>query len=134
MGGASMKTYLWKLIGALVTMALTCAAASATPAKRYDDTTKTCRTLTPSNDLQGYKIFRKFCKSCHNLTSEEGKFLYNESKMSKAWNRVFAEKYPKCAKDGSWAKLSLEDQLKLNDYLFRTGSGSYDPHDAKDCG
>jgi len=79
-------------------------------------------------------VFRKVCKGCHNRSGQGGKFLYNESKVANAWNRVFAEKYPKCAKDGSWGKLSLEDQLKLNDYLFRTGSGTYDSKDAQDCG
>lgn len=129
-----MKTCVSILIWTVVAMALTIAVANASPGKRFDAGTKTCRTLTQENDLAGYKVFRKVCKGCHGLDSEVGKFLYNESKVGNAWNRVFAEKYPKCARDGSWAKLSLEDQLTLNDYLFRTGANSYDPKDARDCG
>lgn len=129
-----MKTCVWILIGVVAPLTLSFSVASASPAKRYDATTKTCRTLNQENDLEGYKVFRKACKRCHNLTGEDGKFLYSESKVGNAWNRVFAEKYPKCAKNGAWANLSLEDQLKLNDYLFRAGADSYDPKDAKDCG
>lgn len=129
-----MNNCVWKLIGAVAAMALTFSVASASPAKRFDATTNTCRNLAQENDLEGYKVFRKACKGCHSLTNSDGKFLYSESKGGNAWNRVFAEKYPKCAKDGSWSQLSLEDQLKLNDYLVRVGADSYDPHDAKDCG
>ncbi len=129
-----MKTCFWNLIGAVAALALSFSVASASPSKRYDATTKTCRSLTQENDLEGYKVFRRVCKECHNLTGEDGRFLYSESKGGNAWNRVFAEKYPKCAKTGAWDKLSLEDQLKLNDFLVRTGADAYDPHDAKDCG
>lgn len=129
-----MKTCVWNLIAAMAALALSFSLASASPSKRYDATTKTCRTLTQENDIEGYKVFRNACKVCHNLTSDDGKFLYSESKVGNAWNRVFAEKYPKCAKSGAWDKLSLDDQLKLNDYLFRAGADSYDPKDAKDCG
>ncbi len=106
----------------------------ATPKKRYDQGTKTCRKLTMENDLAGYRVFRKFCKKCHNRLTETANFLYSESKTPDAWNRLFFEKYASCAKQGLWQKMGLDDQLKLNDYLFRTGSGSYDPNNADDCG
>ena len=54
-------------------------------------------------------------------------FLWTESKSSKAWNRVFAERYPKCAKDGSWAGLTQEQIMRINDYLYRWAKDSTDP-------
>jgi len=122
------------LLTVTCSLAVFLARAQATPTKRYDETTKTCRTLTMENDLRGYQVFREFCKECHSRKNEQAKFLYSESKMPNAWNRVFFKKYPECAKNGAWDQLTLEDQLKLNDYLFRTGAGSYDPNNANDCG
>ena len=112
--------------------------SQASPKKRLDEATQVCRILTFQNSgwvSEGNKIFAKSCKNCHNRDNDQGAtFLHSESKTMKAWNRVFLEKYPQCAKDGKWADLSKEDLLKLNDYLFRNAANTYDPNDADDCG
>lgn len=111
--------------------------ADARPTKRFDATTQTCRNLAdgqlewhsrPWGD--GGKVFRKVCKTCHARSNDKGApFLWTESKSSKGWNRVFARKYPECAKDGSWDAVSLDQQLKLNDYLYRFANDSQDRDD-----
>lgn len=112
--------------------------SQATPKKRLDEATQVCRILTFQNSgwaSEGSKIFAKSCKSCHTRDNDKGAtFLHSESKTMKAWNRVFLEKYPQCAKDGQWDDLSADQLLKLNDYLFRNAANTYDPNDADDCG
>ena len=111
--------------------------ANARPDKRYDKTTETCRILNTGQtdwDSQpwgkGAKIFKQSCKSCHYRGNDKGApFLWAESKTSRGWNRVFFKKYPKCAKQGEWAELSLDSQLILNDYLYRWSSDSRDMND-----
>lgn len=109
----------------------------ASPKKRFDPGTKTCRVF--NNDSmwwgKGAQIFKSNCKTCHVRGNDKGApFLYSESKSPKGWNRVFFKKYPQCAKDGSWANLTLNDQLLLNDYLYRNGANTYNAYDATDCG
>ncbi len=95
------------------------APALARPEKRFDRGSSTMRELTFGNLRDGYKIFREACKGCHHRGNDQGaKFLYTESKSMRAWNRVFYERYPACAKSGAWQSLSGDDLLKLNDYLF----------------
>ncbi|VAW32713.1 hypothetical protein MNBD_DELTA03-547 [hydrothermal vent metagenome] len=109
--------------------------ALSSPLKRYDPATKTCRIFTHATLWEGYKVFVNNCKVCHHRGNKQGaKFLYTESKVRKAWNRVFAERYPICAKNGSWSKLSQEQIARLNDYLYKNAAGTYDPYDATDCG
>ena len=114
------------------------ATGQATPKKRFDEETQTCRILDFYNSgwvSEGSKIFAESCKNCHYRDNDKGaKFLYSESKTMKGWNRVFNAKYPQCAKDGYWTGLTPEDLLKLNDYLFRNAANTYDPNDAEDCG
>lgn len=109
--------------------------ASASPVKRYDEATKTCRTFDQDSFWwgSGAQTFRSVCKSCHTRGAEGG-FLHVESHTSRAWSRIFFEKYPACAKDGSWDSLSMDDIMKLNDYLYRFGAFTYNPNDANDCG
>lgn len=112
--------------------------ANARPDKRFDKTTNTCRILNVGQlnwDTQpwgkGAKVFKESCKSCHHRGNDKGaRFLWAESKTSKGWDRVFAEKYPQCAKDGYWADLNLENQLILNDYLYRWSVNSRDLTDS----
>jgi len=100
--------------------------------------TKTCRILEygplewDSRPWgEGGKVFREVCKVCHTRNNDKGApFLYAESKTPAAWNRVFAQKYPKCAQNGSWDKITLDQQLKLNDYLYRFGLNSEDFNDS----
>ncbi|MBI5557663.1 MAG: hypothetical protein HY885_08495 [Deltaproteobacteria bacterium] len=113
--------------------------AEARPKTRYDETTKTCRILETGPlewDSQpwgeGGKVFKQVCKSCHTRNNDKGApFLWTESKTSNAWNRVFTQKYPKCAKDGAWDGISPDQMLKLNDYLYRFALNS---EDFVDCG
>ena len=119
-----------------ITLCLSFTIASARPDKRLDPTTKQCRIFTFDTEWwgSGSKIFQEKCKSCHFRGNDKGApFLHSESKSPKAWNRVFFKKYPKCAKDGSW-DITLDEQLVLNDYLYRYGADTYDAYDAADCG
>ncbi|NOX24534.1 MAG: hypothetical protein GXP59_00115 [Deltaproteobacteria bacterium] len=108
--------------------------AAASPTKRCDEVTKTCRIFTHASLWEGYNLFRNDCKKCHYQGSKKAKFLYTESKVRKGWNRVFDERYPACAKDGSWGKLTAEQIARVNDYLFKNAADTYDPYDATDCG
>ncbi len=109
--------------------------AEANPTTRYDATTDSCRVLDhgplewASRPYgEGGKEFRKVCQGCHYKGNDKGApFLWTESKSSKAWDRVFAERYPKCAKNGSWDVLDQEQILEVNDYLYRWARGTSDP-------
>ena len=109
----------------------------ARPTKRFDATTQTCRIFADgqaewdSNAWgEGGKVFKQVCKSCHFQGNEDGApFLWPEAKSSRGWNHVFAKKYPECAQDGSWASITLDQQLKLNDYLYRFARDSEDVTD-----
>ena len=129
-----MHKLVWILLAGLVAGGWQQAAAATPPSKRYDATTDTCRSVTPKNYAQGFKIFREFCKQCHNRESDLAKFLHSESKMPRAWNRVFAEGYPECATNGTWDQLSIADLLTVNDYLFKSGAFTFDPNKVSDCG
>ncbi len=122
-------------------VALLCLAfgmtVEASPVQRWDPGTNTCRVFDFDSGWWGLggQVWRSKCKSCHTRDNDKGApFLYMESKSPKAWNRVFLEKYPQCAKDGAWDSLTMEETLKLNDYLYRFGANTYDPNDANDCG
>lgn len=109
-----------------------CVTAAASPlfaksGKRFDPTSATVRELTFANLQDGYRLFREVCKSCHHRGNDQGaKFLHTESKSMRAWNRVFAQRYPTCAKSGAWETLSKEDLLKINDYLFANAVDTVD--------
>ncbi|HCC55637.1 MAG TPA: hypothetical protein DEQ20_12090 [Desulfobulbaceae bacterium] len=112
--------------------------AEATPKSRYDETTQTCRVLD-DGPLEwesrpwgeGGKLFKEVCKGCHTRNNDKGApFLWVESKTSAAWNRIFATRSPKCAKQGAWDALTLERLLKLNDYLYRWAANSQDASDS----
>ena len=109
--------------------------AEARPKTRFDATTNTCRVLdhgplewASSAWGEGGREFKKVCQGCHFKGNDKGvPFLWAESKSSAAWNRVFDQKYPKCARDGSWDVLTREQQMEVNDYLYRFAKGSDDP-------
>ena len=116
-------------------MMMAAAVAYARPAKRLDPATQTCRIFTQASIAEGGQLFRSLCKSCHSRDNTvDAPFLHSESKTSRAWNRVFATRYPGCAKDGSWASLSDEQLRRVNDYLFMNSANSYDPNSGIDCG
>lgn len=122
----------------VATLVFGLASAQASPGKRFDERTQTCRILTFYNSgwvSEGSRIFAASCKGCHSRGNDQGApFLYSESKTMKGWNRVFSERYPKCAKTGAWAKLGEDDLLRLNDYLYRNAASTYDATTATDCG
>src|SRR5210317_2062828 len=118
-----MKATFFLTLAVIVAVLSVPVNGEATPKKRFDEQTQTCRILDFYNSgwvSEGSKIFSESCKNCHYRDNDKGaKFLHSESKTMKGWNRVFFKKYPQCAKDGYWADLTPDDLLKLNDYLFR---------------
>lgn len=112
-------------------------AVMASPGHRYDYTTKSCRNFSDGKAEwdsrpwgEGGKVFRQVCKKCHFRGNKEGtNFLHVESKTSKAWNRVFAQHKVACAKNGAWKGISQDQELKLNDYLYRFAAFSQDASD-----
>ncbi|MHB8150056.1 MAG: hypothetical protein ACYDIB_07820 [Desulfobulbia bacterium] len=131
-----MKHFALSLAALLLIPALSNQAAAA-PKTRYDATTQTCRVLD-NGPLEwesrpwgeGGKLFKDVCKSCHTRKNDTGApFLWVESKNSTGWNRIFETRSPKCAKQGAWDGITLEQQLKLNDYLYRWAANSQDPND-----
>ncbi len=128
-----MRKRIMVTAGGLI-MVMVAGMAFARPAKRLDPQTQTCRVFTPVVIEEGARLFRSVCKSCHSRDSEAGApFLHSESMISRAWNRVFATRYPGCAKDGSWAALSDEQLRRVNDFLYMNSADSYDPNSGKDC-
>lgn len=131
-----MKHFALSLAALLLIPALSNQAAAA-PKTRYDATTQTCRVLD-DGPLEwesrpwgeGGKLFKDVCKSCHTRNNDTGApFLWVESKNSTGWNRIFETRSPKCAKQGAWDGITLEQQLKLNDYLYRWAANSQDRND-----
>lgn len=121
----------------IITFGLSLSAQASPPNKRYDKGTNTCRNLGFDSGWwgKGNDIFKARCKTCHTRTNQVGAtFLHSESKSPTGWNRVFYRKRAKCYKAGHWTGLSLDDQLLLNDYLYRFGANTYDPNDAERCG
>ncbi len=105
--------------------------------KRYDEGTQSCRILRFESSLfgKGQKLFNQRCKSCHTRKNDQNaSFIHTETLPPNGWNRVFYKKNTECAKSGEWKGLSKEDQLLLNDYLWRYGANTYDPYDAERCG
>lgn len=110
-----------------LSVVMTSTLTLAGPTKRFDPVTATLRPLTFSNLRDGYRLFQEDCKRCHYRGNDQGaKFLYSESKTMRAWNRVFLQRYPQCAKTGAWSSVSKEDLSRLNDYLFANAVDTID--------
>lgn len=102
---------------------------------RFDPATMSSRALEYKNTLAGYKLFRSNCKSCHYRGNDKGaQFLDTDSRTMRGWNAVFFKKNVRCAKDGTWAKLSSEELTYVNDYLYSKAYDTWDPNTAKSCG
>ncbi|OGQ87258.1 MAG: hypothetical protein A2512_12775 [Deltaproteobacteria bacterium RIFOXYD12_FULL_56_24] len=102
---------------------------------RFDPATQSSRALEYKNTMAGYKLYRSNCKSCHFRGNDKGaKFLDTEARTMRGWNMVFYKKNVRCAKDGLWAKLSPEDLLLINDYLYSKAYDTWDPRSNKSCG
>ncbi len=127
-------------IGLICCFAMVAAALTvyATPAKRFDAGTGTCRVLdSGSLDWEtrawgkGGKAFKQVCKSCHTRGNTQGAtFLWEESKTSQGWNNIFARQRAQCARNGVWARLSADELLLINDYLYRWSANSMDVNDS----
>lgn len=125
---ASMKT-IFTPLAVLILLALTIIEAQAIPTKRLDPGSQTCRTFTSATLWEGREIFVNSCKTCHTRDNDKNApFLHTESKTMNGWNRVFLQKYPECAKNGSWGNLDEEQIARLNDYLYRNAADSWDPN------
>jgi mono/diheme cytochrome c family protein len=102
---------------------------------RFDPATMSSRALEYKNTLAGYKLFRSNCKSCHYRGNDKGaQFLDTDSRTMRGWNAVFFKKNVRCAKDGTWAKLSSEELTYVNDYLYSKAYDTWDANTARSCG
>lgn len=120
----SIATVLCLLLGCSFSLS----SATANELKRFDQSSQSCRTLGFESYWygKGRRLFDKKCKVCHTRNSKtNAPFLYSESKPGKGWNRVFFKKYPKCAKAGEW-KITKDEALLINDYLFRYSANTHD--------
>ncbi|MBU4118372.1 MAG: hypothetical protein KJ555_06410 [Proteobacteria bacterium] len=101
---------------------------------RFDPVTQTSRAMEFKNTYGGHKLFQSNCKSCHFRENNKGaRFLDTDSRTMRGWNNVFYKKNVACAKDGSWTKLSKEDLLFINDYLYNAAYDTWDPRSNKSC-
>ncbi len=104
-------------------------------AYRFDPATQTSRALEYKNTWEGYNLYKSNCKSCHFRGNERGaRYLNEDSRTMRGWNTVFYKKDVRCAKDGAWAKLSSEELMYVNDYLYSKAYDTWDPRSAKSCG
>lgn len=104
-------------------------------AYRFDPATQTSRALEFHNTWEGYKLYKSNCKSCHFRGNERGaQYMNEDARTMMGWNAVFYKKNVRCAKDGSWAKLSAEELMFINDYLYSKAYDTWDPRTAKSCG
>ena len=97
---------------------------------RYDPINKTCRKLGHDSFWygKGRHLFDQKCKTCHTRKNRvEAPFLYSESKTPKGWTRVFATRFPKCAKTGKW-DITSDEGVLINDYLYRYGANTHRPN------
>jgi len=128
---------IWLVL--IFTLTVTAFSVFATPSKRYDANTQSCRVLN-SGPLEwetrswgeGGKTFKQFCKNCHSRDNKQGgRYVWEESKTSTGWNNFFSRKSAQCAKDGEWEKLTTAQLLLVNDYLYRWSSTSLDRNDSR---
>jgi hypothetical protein len=137
-----MRKPLMASVICLVVLTWAIHSVQARPGKRYDESTKSCRTLDNGTlDWEsdhwgtGAQKFVQVCKGCHTRDNDKGaSFLYMESYGSEGWNNVFAKRRIPCRLNGSWDVLSKNEITLVNDYLYRNANDTYDPNDADSCG
>lgn len=123
------------MAGALIALLPPLSASAGETVYRFDPATQTSRAMVFKNLWAGYNTFRNSCKSCHYRGNDKGaKFLYEDSRTMRGWNKVFYKKNVKCAKAGDWDSLSQEELVALNDYLYSKAYDTWNPNDAKSCG
>lgn len=120
---------------ALLPQRLVLAEDGGETAYRFNPATQSSRALEFKNLWAGYKLYQSNCKSCHFRGNDKGaKFLDTDSRTMRGWNALFYKKNVRCAKDGSWATLSPEELMYVNDYLYSKAYDTWDPNTAKSCG
>lgn len=123
------------VVGAFVALLSQGLAFAGETTYRFDPVTQTSRAMEFKNTWDGYNLFQSNCKSCHSRENNKGaRFLDTESRTMRGWNNIFYKKNVPCAKDGSWSKLSKEDLLAINDYLYSKAYDTWDPRSNKSCG
>ena len=126
------KRIITALLCLLFCYSASLSCATAKDLKRYDPINKACRILGFDSFWggKGRRLFDQKCKVCHTRDNKvNATFLHAESKAPKRWTRVFFTKSPKCAKTGAW-KITPDEALLINDYLYRNGADTYDPNKA----
>ncbi len=127
------KEFFLTAIGISLSFLIVAPMVLARPSQRLDSVTQTTRIFSPETIEEGRELFKSVCKRCHTNDNAFGApFLHSESKSSKEWNRIFEKRYPACANDGSWIKLSAEQIMRINDFLFMNASDSFNPQSGKD--
>ena len=102
---------------------------------RFDPATQTSRAMEFKNTFGGHGLYKSNCKSCHYRGNDKGaRYMNEDSRTMKGWNAVFFKKNVPCAKDGAWAKLSPEELMYVNDYLYSTAYDTWDPRSNRSCG
>ena len=102
---------------------------------RFDPATQTSRAMEVKNTFDGWKLYKSNCKSCHYRGNDKGaQYMNADSRTMKGWNLVFFRKNVRCALDGAWAKLSTEELMYVNDYLYSQAYDTWDPRTARSCG
>ncbi len=127
-----MKKGIVVLLGVFL-ISLFAAETFAAPDRRYDKVNDTCREFKFKYMREGARIFKDVCQSCHNEEYDNGLrpmtvFVPRTYSPGQWTNFLTGAKIPKCSKDGSWAGISDDDLLKLNDYLYRGGYGTWNTY------
>ncbi len=129
-----------KMVGSLLGVIFLFISASVlaeVPDRRFDPLNQTCRIFQFTQMREGAGFFKKVCLRCHDGSYDNGMRFMPEliprSFSPERWTRIFTEKYPLCAQDGSWKELSAEELLKLNDYLYRGGYGTWEDYTPLEC-
>lgn len=129
-----------KMAGLLfgVLFSLICVSASAAVLdRRFDPLHKSCRIFQFEQMREGARFFKGVCQRCHNPAYDNGirpmLVLVPRSFSPARWTRILTEKYPLCARNGSWEELSADELLKLNDYLYRGGYGTWEDYSDLEC-
>ena len=123
-----LKIFLLSTLVFIILFMFTSPSFAERPMSRLDPGSNSCRIFTLERLRQGGKIFSGSCKSCHSAEADRGaeSILYPRAYSPGDWTRIFYLRYPKCAQNGSWDKLSEDDVTLLADYLFRGGWGTWD--------
>jgi len=131
-----MTEMIGSLLGVLLLL-LSASVRAEVPDRRFDPVHQTCRIFQFEQMREGARFFKGVCQRCHNAAFDNGirpmLVLIPRSFSPERWTRIFTEKYSLCAQNGSWKELSADDLLKLNDYLYRGGYGTWEDYTPLEC-